>query len=137
MRSISLLFFLSLAACSTNKKIYFQLPNNINDSLKKGIKNLSIFKGKDQDLPFFAVVRSDVVVDLTICINKNLPMEVENLLKTSNRFLILEGRRIPMIYHFDLESTMFQDTLSDSIQFGGYWIRFDFKRNIIQEGIIF
>ena len=130
---------LSIYSCNISKSIYYQyqpdLEATINEVISKlNTSNFSIKDGKTSSKVFVLVAHEELKTTMTFNFYENMPQPIRSQIDYSNRFLIISGRQIPVLFYFDDgNSSLRVDGISHGI-IGGFLIQFDSDGKVIMSG---
>lgn len=131
------LFFLTivlyLTGCSTVSQIDYSYSLEVQNSIKKGIKEFE--RMHDKKLKFFICVRDDS--KFIVCNMDRAAPGLKFLIKRTNRFVYIDNYRMPIIFESDFNSIEYKKRSSGAVQVGGYFIHYDYSGKIVYEGILF
>ncbi|MCG8332455.1 MAG: hypothetical protein MI974_32515 [Chitinophagales bacterium] len=133
------LIVLTVYSCSSSKSICYQYQTNLETSINEVITKLneskfSIKEGKKASNIFVLVDYEELKTTLTFNFYENMPRSIQKQIDYSNRFMIISGKKIPVLFYFDDgHSTLRVNGISHGI-IGGYLIQFDSDGKVIMSG---
>lgn len=143
MRTIVLYAFtLIVVGCNTSKLIVYQYIADVNEVLLETIKeleasNFAIKDGKKSKEIFALVNQTDESTIIVFNFLENMSQGVARQIKRSNRFIMIDNHRVPVIFYFDDGNSYIR---TGGISFGiigGQLIEFDESGAVLTTGPVY
>jgi hypothetical protein len=139
MKNVLICFYFTIFSMSSLHcfygKIIYSYPDQVMQAIDRGVRDT---QEKFRDVKrhnLFITIKNSSETTLVISTDFKMDEGVVSLVKRTNRFLKVGGKKIPIIFQTDFNDTKIKT--SNRIMLSGYRISYDYYYNIIAEGPIF